>query len=345
MEEKLRKSHEKSKKFTVEPIDQSLYVVRSGATNFTVNFAENTCTCRKFQLDHLPCEHAIAAAKKRGFSIYPMCSPSIPLTIGGKHMRRLSSHVPNENEWEIPDNIKEMIVLPPIVRQRGGRRRTVRIPSTGEFRSRQKCKRYASHRESNNPLMLQPIGWTIEKKRNGSMSILIVTSLLSYRPSNRKWNSLLRLAAFDLGAHFKKHFSLGRLKVDSIVRTKFESFVRFIKTPGVTYDRENNIETIEQRFFRTNGFKYFKIAHNIFVESNATPVDLSNEYGYHPDNPVYLNSVYDGDVPPGFDPLPRGLWIGSLGGDGAGPSRVDGGDGAGPSGVDADEDVEPGGLP
>ncbi|KAK6127078.1 hypothetical protein DH2020_039180 [Rehmannia glutinosa] len=54
MEEKLRKSHEKAKKFTVEPIDQSLYVVRSGATNFTVNFAENTCTCKKFQLDHLP---------------------------------------------------------------------------------------------------------------------------------------------------------------------------------------------------------------------------------------------------------------------------------------------------
>ncbi|KAK6147157.1 hypothetical protein DH2020_018069 [Rehmannia glutinosa] len=161
--------------------------------------------------------------------------------------------------------------------------------------------------------MLQPIGWTIEEDEwlyeyLNRYTTFIILSIQS------EWNSLLRLAAFDLGAHFKKHFSLGK-------------------------------ETIEQRFFRTNGFKYFKIAHNIFVESNAAPVDLSNEHGYHPDNPVYLNSVYDGDVLPGFDPLPRGLWMGSLGGDGVGASRVDGGDGAGPSGVDADEDVEPGGLP
>ncbi|KAK6136691.1 hypothetical protein DH2020_029519 [Rehmannia glutinosa] len=141
MEEKLRKSHEKAKKFTVEPIDQSLYVVRSGATNFTVNFAENTCTCRKFQLDHLPCEHAIAVAKKRGFSIYPMCSPYYSVDYWWKAYMETIFPVPNENEWEIPDNIKEMIVLPPIVGQQGGRRRTVRIPSTGEFRSRQKCSR------------------------------------------------------------------------------------------------------------------------------------------------------------------------------------------------------------
>ncbi|KAK6160593.1 hypothetical protein DH2020_003974 [Rehmannia glutinosa] len=114
MEEKLRKSHEKAKKFTVEPIDQSLYVVRSGATNFTVNFAENTCTCRKFQLDHLPREHAIATPRREVFQYTPCAHRLIPLTIGGKHIGDYLP-VPNENEWEIPDNIKEMIVLPPIV--------------------------------------------------------------------------------------------------------------------------------------------------------------------------------------------------------------------------------------
>ncbi|KAK6149441.1 hypothetical protein DH2020_016966 [Rehmannia glutinosa] len=132
MEEKLRNSHEKAKKFTVEPIDQTLYVVRSGATNFTVNFVENTCTCRKFQLDHLPCEHAIAAAKKRGFSIYLMCSSYYSVDYWRKAYAETIFPVPNENEWEIPDNIKEMIILPPIVRQRDGRRRTTRIPSTKE---------------------------------------------------------------------------------------------------------------------------------------------------------------------------------------------------------------------
>ncbi|KAK6147983.1 hypothetical protein DH2020_018895 [Rehmannia glutinosa] len=86
---------------------------------------------------------------------------------------------------------------------------------------------------------------------------------------------------------------------------------------------------------KTNGFKYFNIANNIFVESNAAPVDLSNEVGYHLNNPFYLDEEYDGDVPPDFDPLDRGRWMGSLGGDGAGLSGVDGGD----------EDVKPGGLP
>ncbi|KAK6160902.1 hypothetical protein DH2020_004283 [Rehmannia glutinosa] len=47
----------------------------------------------------------------------------------------------NETEWDVPENIKNINVLPPLVRPHTGRRKTTRIPSTGEFVKRIKCSR------------------------------------------------------------------------------------------------------------------------------------------------------------------------------------------------------------
>ncbi|XP_022875811.1 uncharacterized protein LOC111394290 [Olea europaea var. sylvestris] len=69
IEEKLRKNVDKSKNFVAKT-----YEVRKDAMNFAVNLDKKTCSCRRFQLEHLPCEHAITAVKKSGYSIYLFCS-------------------------------------------------------------------------------------------------------------------------------------------------------------------------------------------------------------------------------------------------------------------------------
>ena len=40
-----------------------MYTVLDGITQFTVCLHQRTCTCGRFQLDELPCPHALAVLK------------------------------------------------------------------------------------------------------------------------------------------------------------------------------------------------------------------------------------------------------------------------------------------
>ncbi|KAK6123489.1 hypothetical protein DH2020_042778 [Rehmannia glutinosa] len=141
IEEKLRKNVDKANRLVADPIDQLTYDVRNGTKNFVVNLDEKTCTCRRFQLEHLPCEHAVAAVKKSGYSIYLFCSLYYTVEYWRATYSDIIYPVPNEVDWEIPENLGFSNVLPPLVRRRCGRTKTKRILSTGEFSQRQKCSR------------------------------------------------------------------------------------------------------------------------------------------------------------------------------------------------------------
>ncbi|KAK6123376.1 hypothetical protein DH2020_042877 [Rehmannia glutinosa] len=250
--------------------------------------------------------------RREVFQYTPCAHRTIPLTIGGKHIARLSSSCYNETEWEIPDNIKEMIVLPPIVDNERD------MPRTRNQIIRQ---------------MLQPIGWTIEEEEwlyeyLNRYTAFIILSIQS------EWNSLLRLAAFDLGAHFKKHFSLGRIKCrpvdlsnehgyhldnpftsilvydgdvplcfDPLPRDYLfrmlvnwepaeESYLFKMLDCSLSASREcqRHDESIEEKEFRTTGFQYYDIAYNVFKTHNAAQIDFSDVPGYHINNPVVIDS-------------------------------------------------------
>ena len=47
----------------VEPVDNFVYHVKGEIKNRVVNLTNNTCTCRKFNLDLIPCSHACAAIR------------------------------------------------------------------------------------------------------------------------------------------------------------------------------------------------------------------------------------------------------------------------------------------
>ena len=51
------------------------YHVRGGALDGVVDTLNSTCSCREFNIDKLPCVHAIAAAQKANFNLYTIASP------------------------------------------------------------------------------------------------------------------------------------------------------------------------------------------------------------------------------------------------------------------------------
>ncbi|GAA0175593.1 hypothetical protein LIER_28735 [Lithospermum erythrorhizon] len=73
-ERKLSKRDDKSRHFKIYPIDQWRFYMLDGQDNATVDINLQTCTCMKFQLNQLPCSHAIRDSKERGLSIYTVAS-------------------------------------------------------------------------------------------------------------------------------------------------------------------------------------------------------------------------------------------------------------------------------
>ncbi|KAH9728024.1 SWIM-type domain-containing protein [Citrus sinensis] len=79
-------------------------VIGGGLKEELVDLQKRTCSCRVFQLDQLVCAHAIAALELVG----------------------------DVADWEVPDEIQEMQVYPPVEAPPPGRHKELRIPSFGE---------------------------------------------------------------------------------------------------------------------------------------------------------------------------------------------------------------------
>ena len=49
--------------YTVESVDKYVYHVKGGTKDRVVNLTDKTCTCRRFNLDLIPCSHVCAAIR------------------------------------------------------------------------------------------------------------------------------------------------------------------------------------------------------------------------------------------------------------------------------------------
>ena len=59
----LLKNSADSEIYTAKPVDKYVYHVKGGIKDRVVNLIDKTCTCRKFNLDLIPCSHACAAIR------------------------------------------------------------------------------------------------------------------------------------------------------------------------------------------------------------------------------------------------------------------------------------------
>ncbi|XP_022154997.1 uncharacterized protein LOC111022140 [Momordica charantia] len=64
-DERLALQFEKSRRYTVKPVDWCMFHVEDAGLDGTVDLNAHTCTCMEFQYMGIPCSHAIAAAGTR----------------------------------------------------------------------------------------------------------------------------------------------------------------------------------------------------------------------------------------------------------------------------------------
>ncbi|XP_060202748.1 uncharacterized protein LOC132631170 [Lycium barbarum] len=122
-----KKYQEIINKNEVRASTEFLHTVIDGVRRFTVCLRARACTCGRFQLDEIPCGHAMTAIvyrhqhgaeytsayynNKNFLDTYAI--PVVPL--------------PCERTWDIPRHVKEEIVLPPDGKRPPGRPATKRM--------------------------------------------------------------------------------------------------------------------------------------------------------------------------------------------------------------------------
>lgn len=114
--------------------------VKDARGDFDVDLMAKTCTCGLPQQLNIPCEHSIAAAQHRSVDVYSLCSDFYLKETWIEMYKEAIYPVGNEDQWDVPDEIKNMKVSEPVEKKQAGRpkkskqgrRRINRYPSQGE---------------------------------------------------------------------------------------------------------------------------------------------------------------------------------------------------------------------
>ncbi|KAK3226064.1 hypothetical protein Dsin_005926 [Dipteronia sinensis] len=128
-----------SQRCEIHPIDFHRFKVDDKWNEAIVDLEQRSCSCREWDLDELPCIHAMAVARIKGMPINALCSDFF--TTGWlQHAYAMAVNpVPKPETWDIPDAVRDRIVLPWLKRKQPGRPKKSRTPSAGEKRKKQTC--------------------------------------------------------------------------------------------------------------------------------------------------------------------------------------------------------------
>ncbi|XP_022891823.1 uncharacterized protein LOC111406668 [Olea europaea var. sylvestris] len=143
MENELRTIFEASTRLRAHGLTDNLTQVGISSNTNIVDFSENTCTCREFQLNRMPCIHATHAACLRGKSLYDLCSSYYTFEYWKGAYGEAIYPVLREVDWIVPAEITSTPIMPPSVRRPPGRPPTRRKRSKHECTTwLRKCTRY-----------------------------------------------------------------------------------------------------------------------------------------------------------------------------------------------------------
>lgn len=115
----------------MQDIDAHQVQVTNGLSLHVVNLSDKKCTCRRFDLEKLPCAHAIAAAKKRKVSRISICHPYFHKNYFVNSYA--NTIMPRDFAIPVPEHVATTVCLPPIPRQHPGRPKKSRIKSALEI--------------------------------------------------------------------------------------------------------------------------------------------------------------------------------------------------------------------
>ncbi|XP_024015901.1 uncharacterized protein LOC112089155 [Eutrema salsugineum] len=125
-------------------------VVGGDGKTYLVNLKTKSCSCRWFDIDKYPCDHALAAVRifmaredrSEDIHSYDLCLKYYTTELWALAYARTVYPVPHRSQWVIPDDIKKKTApKPPEVPKKAGRRQERRFASVGERGPRPSNKR------------------------------------------------------------------------------------------------------------------------------------------------------------------------------------------------------------
>ena len=107
------------------------YNVKYNGVSDHVNLQTHSCTCQQFDLDHIPCSHAIVACRYVQMSFYFLCSKYY--TVNSLLASYAESIYPlgQRKDWVVPNDIRSRVITTK-TRRPAGRLRKEIIPFGGE---------------------------------------------------------------------------------------------------------------------------------------------------------------------------------------------------------------------
>ncbi|KAL5541880.1 hypothetical protein UlMin_009590 [Ulmus minor] len=117
----------------LDPANDTVYTVFDGDKNGVVDLDRWTCSCRCFQLEQLPCAHAMIDIRHRKRDVYEFCSDYYSSACWKETYAGVVYPLPHQGDWVIPNEVRENKVLPPVFRFVSGHHRKSQIPYVGEI--------------------------------------------------------------------------------------------------------------------------------------------------------------------------------------------------------------------
>ena len=152
----LRSRYNMSTTYLVEPINSKECNVNYARISAQVNLDTRSCTCRQFDLDHIPCAHVIVACRFYNISCCTLCSQYFTTKALLSSYSECIYPTRNEIDWVILDYIHNKVVLPPKTRRPTGRPKKIRILS-GEKGKHTSCCSQCGQYEHNQKTCKRPI--------------------------------------------------------------------------------------------------------------------------------------------------------------------------------------------
>ncbi|XP_070032706.1 uncharacterized protein [Nicotiana tomentosiformis] len=118
----------------VHQLENNQFSVVEHDRNAVVDLDLNTCSCCQFDLEKVPCPHAMATRKLSfgngyGSSIYDHSSPFYKVSAYLPVYEETNHAIPTEEKWVVPDDIQFTKIFPPDFEPTKGRRKFKRWPS------------------------------------------------------------------------------------------------------------------------------------------------------------------------------------------------------------------------
>ncbi|XP_060968631.1 uncharacterized protein LOC133036152 [Cannabis sativa] len=140
-EDILLKNYTYSLNLEVKATTDYLFEVTRMKESWKVNLEKRTCTCNRFQIDEMPCGHSVAVMREMNMDPYTYCSDYYTKKNWLATYSGTVYPIGHQSEWEVPEEVKNIIVLPPHERVKSGRLKTLRRKAGWEKDQHNKCSK------------------------------------------------------------------------------------------------------------------------------------------------------------------------------------------------------------